>query len=389
MKDLYERIEHAVENGETVAVATIARTRGSTPRERGAKMIISTNGGMLGTVGGGCGEAEVWRTALNVIEDQRPRMVHVDLTEEIDLKSEGVCGGTLDIFVDPWGPGQKHLLHDADHGLVDAIERRQPVALCTVIERTRPSTVEPGTKVIVDGSGTLRGTLGDASLDARAAAGAIEAIQAGIGRVVTVSSVAADEVSGVLPGGEVEILIEVYLPPPTMLILGAGHIAQPLARMAKMLEFEVVVVDDRPSFASRERFPDADQVIAGDFEATLRDFSFGPQTHAVLVTRGHQYDVFSLRHMIHHDVAYIGMVGSQRRVWAVYKLLHDEGVSPDRIARIHAPIGIDLKAETPAEIAISILAEVVKLRRGGTAPSLSDRLRERYLNRLTSEQHQD
>ncbi|HUE75302.1 MAG TPA: XdhC/CoxI family protein, partial [Chloroflexota bacterium] len=273
---------------------------------------------------------------------------------------------------------------DPDHGLVDAIKRRQPVALCTVIERTRPSTVETGSKIIVDRHGTPRGTLGNPSLDARVAAAAVEAIRTGNGRVVTVTPETTDQASSVLPGGEVEILVEVYLPPPTMLILGAGHIAQPLARMAKMLEFEVVVVDDRPSFANRERFPDADQVIAGDFEATLRDFSFGPQTHAVLVTRGHQFDVFSLRHMIHHDVAYIGMVGSQRRVWAVYKLLHDEGVSPERIARIHAPIGIDLKAETPAEIAISILAEVVKLRRGGTAPSLSDRLRERYLNRLTS-----
>src|SRR5213593_2045564 len=132
IKQFFQSVDSVAERGERVAVATIARTRGSTPREAGAKMIIRSAGQALGTVGGGCGEAEVWRTALDVIADGKARMVHVDLTEDIDLKSEGVCGGTLDIFVDPWGPEQRGLLHDHDAGLMDAIARRQAVALCTV-----------------------------------------------------------------------------------------------------------------------------------------------------------------------------------------------------------------------------------------------------------------
>jgi xanthine dehydrogenase accessory factor len=156
--------------------------------------------------------------------------------------------------------------------------------------------------------------------------------------------------------------------------------------MAKLCDFRVTVVDDRGSFANRERFPEADRVIARDVEDAVQEIEVTPRSYLVLVTRAHAHDVYALRHLIHRDAAYIGMIGAQRRVWAVFKLLHDEGVPAEKLARVHAPIGVDIGAETPAEIAVSILAEMVNVRRRGPAPHMSDRLRERFQRRLRAQE---
>src|SRR5919205_201140 len=179
IKQFFQSVDQVAGAGERVAVATIARTRGSTPREAGAKMIIRSAGQALGTIGGGCGEAEVWRTALDVIADGKARMVHVDLTEEISLKSEGVCGGTLDVFVDPWGPEARSVLRgrsqEAEIALLPAIEHRVPVTLATLIERRRTQAYALGAKLLVRQDGTATGSLGTAELDQLVIPDAVEA----------------------------------------------------------------------------------------------------------------------------------------------------------------------------------------------------------------------
>jgi xanthine dehydrogenase accessory factor len=179
-----------------------------------------------------------------------------------------------------------------------------------------------------------------------------------------------------------DVFLEVVEPQPTLIIVGAGHIAVPLAQMGKMLSFEVIVLDDREKFANRERFPDSDQVIADDFGPALSSLKITRATYIVIITRGHQYDEEALMEVAESPAAYIGMIGSKRRVWTVLKLLHDEGVPPEKLLRIYAPIGIDIEAVTPAEIAVAIGAELVKLRRGGTAASLSDAPRDLFRKRL-------
>jgi xanthine dehydrogenase accessory factor len=155
-----------------------------------------------------------------------------------------------------------------------------------------------------------------------------------------------------------------------------------LARLAKMCDFRVTVIDDRATFANKERFPDADSVVVDSFESAVQKLNVGSRTYLVLVTRAHSYDVFALRHLVGKEPAYIGMIGAQRRVWAVFKLLHDEGYSADLIEKVRAPIGVDIAAETPAEIAVSIMAEIINVRRNGPAPVMSDKLRERFQRRL-------
>ena len=177
--------------------------------------------------------------------------------------------------------------------------------------------------------------------------------------------------------GRAQLFVEVQHRPPTLLIVGAGHIALPLARLGKMCDFDVVVLDDRASFANKERFPMADQVIAAPFETAMQEFPLDEDTYIVLVTRGHQHDVSSLLQVLDRPSAYIGMIGSRRRVRAVFQLLEEEkGISRERFERVHSPVGLDIGSETPAEIAVSIMAEIVKVRRGGTGLSLSDERRQ-------------
>ena len=176
--------------------------------------------------------------------------------------------------------------------------------------------------------------------------------------------------------GSVQLFVEVQRRPPTLIIVGAGHVALPLAQLGKMIDFEVVVLDDRPKFANPERFPMADKVLAQPFRETLRNWPIDNDTFIVLVTRGHSHDVECLLEVLDSPARYIGMIGSKRRVKAVFELLEQEqGIDRAKFDRVYAPIGLDIGAENPAEIAIGIIAEIITIYRGGRASSLSDTLR--------------
>jgi len=164
-------------------------------------------------------------------------------------------------------------------------------------------------------------------------------------------------------GGDLSIFVEALSPQPELVIVGAGHVAVELARVAALVEFEIVIVDDRAAYANRARFPDADHVLVGPVETVLRERPVGPASHIVLVTRGHQHDEAALKVVIGSDTAYIGMIGSRRRIREIFRHLAKAGVDPSLFSRVHAPIGLQIDAETPAEIAVAIVAELVKLRR--------------------------
>jgi xanthine dehydrogenase accessory factor len=173
-------------------------------------------------------------------------------------------------------------------------------------------------------------------------------------------------------GGKLEVFFDVMPAPPKLIVVGAGHIAVPLVRMAKVLDFFVTVVDDRLLYANRERFPDADEVLVGDMAQMLKEMAITPSCYIVLITRGHAYDEPCLRVIIHSSAKYIGMIGSRRRIKACFQRFRDEEkISEELLERVYAPIGLDIATETPPEIALSILGEVIKVRRGGKAASLS------------------
>ncbi len=173
-------------------------------------------------------------------------------------------------------------------------------------------------------------------------------------------------------GGQVEVFFEVLPAPPKLIVVGAGHIAVPLVKFAKLLDFHVTVLDDRILFANRERFPGADDIRVGDMAAELKGMPLTPSTYIVLITRGHKYDDPCLREIIHSQAKYIGMIGSRRRIKALFeKFRNEEKIAEEILQRVYAPIGLDIATETPEEIALSIMAEIVKVRRGGEARSLS------------------
>jgi len=172
--------------------------------------------------------------------------------------------------------------------------------------------------------------------------------------------------------GDNRIYIETFLPPPDLIIIGAGHVAQPVAHLGKLLGFTVTVIDDRPDFANAERFPIADRIICDAFVPAVRSLPVGPSPYLGLVTPGHRNDMAGLLELITTQASYIGMIGSRIRVETVFRLLADEhGIDPSHLTKVHAPIGLDLNARTPPEIAVAIAAELLKVRRGGTGESLS------------------
>ena len=224
-----------------------------------------------------------------------------------------------------------------------------------------------GRRMLVEADG-CRGSLGDAELDRKAMA---------LARTMLVGKGGTGAREVTVAGTMYTLYFEPFRPPPELLIVGAGHIARPLCRIGAMLGFRVTVLDDRPEFATRERFPEAERVIRADFADPFRDTPLGSQSHLVLVTRGHRYDYDALRDALRRPVElpYVGMVGSRRRVRAALEQLAQDGIPPDRLHEIHTPIGLDIGAETPAEIAVAIAAEIVRARRGRTGVSLRERER--------------
>ncbi len=185
--------------------------------------------------------------------------------------------------------------------------------------------------------------------------------------------------------GSLRVYLELHSPQPELLVVGAGHIAQPLVALGAMLDFRVRVLDDRPEFATHERFPEADEVLRVDFSDPFKEIPIHSGSHIVMVTRGHKYDYECVRRLMLSPVQpmYVGMIGSRRRVRATFSQLLDEGISRERLATVRAPLGLDLGAETPAEIAVAVMAEIVLLWRGGSGMPLADR--ERVLERFFTE----
>jgi len=257
--DVFEELVRLRRLGQRCALATIVQTNGSIPSYLSAKLLVREDGSLAGTIGGGCVEAEVWNAAREAMESGKSRRLSFSLGEDAAYDNGLICGGQLEVFIEP---------------------------------------VEPQ---------------------------------------------------------------------PSAVIFGAGHISKSLARVASLCGFHTTVVDDRESFANRERFPDADQVLAGAYEDLLPQLAIHADTYFVIVTRGHRDDMRVLRLLADTPARYVAMIGSKRKVIAVLRELEREGIPRDRFERLHAPMGLDIGAITPEEIAVSVAAEMIAVRRGAAS----------------------
>jgi xanthine dehydrogenase accessory factor len=248
------------------------------------------------------------------------------------------------------------------------------LAIISLIEQNGQPGEKSARLLVEEGGSWIGGTLGDQWLDQLAMSHAIALISA---ENTEIAVAGVNELSGTVSDQSVEmemterlrglrLLFEISRPPLELVICGGGHVGQAVARAARLLDFIVTVIDDRADFASREKFPDPEvRLVADDFTSALRSLKIVPITHIVIVTRGHRHDEICLREVIDKPARYIGMIGSRRRTTTIREHLRREGVAAELLRRIHAPIGLDIGAQTPEEIALSILAEIVLVRRGG------------------------
>ena len=258
-QEVFSAVTDALERGEPAALVTIVSTTGSTPQRVGAKMLVFADGRIVGTIGGGCYENDAFWKARDAITNRKPQLVHYELDDDFAQESGLVCGGQMDVYIEP---------------------------------------IEPS---------------------------------------------------------------------PELYVVGAGHVGFHLARVAHEVGFRVHVVDDREKFANRERFPHAVEIVVEDIPAWIARTTLPAHAYAVIVTRGHTNDLEALRALAPRDLRYLGLIGSRAKVARIYEQLVEDKLSADALKHVHAPIGLDIGAVTPQEIAVSILAELIAVKHGKMA----------------------
>lgn len=249
--------------------------------------------------------------------------------------------------------------------MASLLEEGTPFVLVSVLEAVGSTPRKGGAKMIVLPDGRTIDTIGGGRVEAQATADALEALKRGVSRVVDYElRLSGEHALGMVCGGETKVSLDVHSPASTLLIIGAGHIGQKLAPMAKLLDFRVVVLDARPEFANADRYPEADEVIVGHPKDAADLVRIDERTHVVIVTHGHMHDKDALRAVATTDAAYVGMIGSRSKVGTVLSELAAEGVPAEALARTRAPVGLDLGGHTPGEVSLSILAQIIAERHG-------------------------
>jgi xanthine dehydrogenase accessory factor len=360
--EVLDAIDSLGRRGERMALATIVSVRGSTYRRPGARLLVPESGEPIGNISGGCLEGDVADVARIVMAGGQPRLASFDLTADDEVVwGWGLgCNGAIEVFVEP-----------ADKAVAvagtlrRALEEERALAVVTVLESTVPG-IDRGDRVVVHPNGTRQGSLNHGESDRLVADRAVDAL--GAGRSVT------EEVA--VGPGLVRAFFEVLQPPLRLLVCGAGHDAIPVVRFGAALGWKPVVVDDRAAFLTSERFPEAAEFVRVDRpDEAARVAGVDPRTHVVVMSHNYLRDRDYLRSFLGTDVAYVGMLGPRARLDRLLADLEAEGVrpTPDDVARIHGPAGLDIGSEGPEEIAWAIIAEVQAARRERPAGFLRDR----------------
>jgi xanthine dehydrogenase accessory factor len=342
----------ALENrGESMALATIVDVRGSTYRRPGARLVMSSDGTMVGNLSGGCLEGEVADVAQSVMKDGRARTALYDLTADDEVVwGWGLgCNGAIEVFIEP---ADKAV--EIAGALRNAIEQQQPVAVATVLESSLAG-VEPGDRVLVEG-GEVRGRLADEEALAQVTEIARRSLSTGI-----------TEIRELTPAnGELRIFIESIQPPLRLVVCGAGHDAVPLVKLAASLGWNVDVFDDRKSMLNQPRFPGARSLIAGAPADAADTAQVDDRTFVVVMSHNYLRDRDYLRSMLDSEAAYVGMLGPSARLERLLGDLATDGINPTdgRLERVHGPAGLDVGADGPEEIAAAIVGEILAVSRG-------------------------
>ena len=351
MKEVFEEATNQLNEKHPLVIATVVRTKGSTPQKPGAKLLVRNDGSGVGTLGGGCVEGDIWYAAKQLMKNRgSAETIGYELNEEIAAQDGLVCGGTMFFLVDPiYEKGQESLFLDE---INSAYLGGEPVALASLVKTAPDIDAKLAGKLLIRSDGSVEGTLGADNLNSEAIKYGIELMAYGNSKYVRSETGA-------------EYFVEGYTTPPRIILCGGGHVSRAIYTFAVNLGFNLTVIDDREEFANNTRFPLGDVVVAENSAEGFRSVEINKNTFIVIATRGHRYDHVSLEAALNTSASYIGLLGSKRKTILIYEELLSKGVSIDRIKDVRAPIGLDINARTPEEIAISIMAEILMIRNGG------------------------
>jgi xanthine dehydrogenase accessory factor len=355
MRELLRELTDALDQGRDCVYCSLVETRGSTPQKAGAAMLVFPDGGQFGTLGGGCVEAEVKQRALRVLgaSDSKPEVLTFHLDDNYGWDDGLICGGRMAILADPVSANGQSRSELGDYYRV-LIENGQG---CTeaVALHYEGAEVPTGSRFLFDVDGMV---------SAQTIAGPVPSV---------VSENLLPLRRRPEPAVRHGIAYLPILPRITLLIVGGGHVGQAVARLAADVDFDIWVLDDRSSYASRERFPRAQRILVGDIGSQLQLLlpkEITPSTFCIIVTRGHGHDEEALYHLVRSAASYVGMIGSKRKIKLIYEDLLAKGVSSEDLRKVHAPLGFAIGSQTVSEIAVSIVAELIACRNlGQTIPA--------------------
>jgi xanthine dehydrogenase accessory factor len=314
MREVLDELKKWTDDGEDIAIATVVETWGSSPRPLGSKMLVTRSGKMAGSVSNGCIEGAVFEEAQKVLKSREPKIAAFGVSDDVAFGVGLACGGHIEVFIEP--------LNEAHKELIAMLDRNEAVTL-----RTNLATGETAAR-----SGTPQGTE--------------------------------------LARRDGDVFIEPFRRPAHMVIIGAIHIAIPLHRLAKLMGYRVTVVDARGKFATKERFPEADEIIVAWPDEAMAKIDVDPSTYVVILTHDPKFDIPALRSVLRRDAGYIGAIGSRKTNQKRFDALRKEGFSEDDLAEVHGPIGLDLGSRGAEETALGILAEITAVRFGGSGASM-------------------
>ncbi len=346
MRELLPSLIAQLSERRPVAVCRLVATKGSTPQKAGAAMLVFQDGAQAGTLGGGCVEADVKRRALAALARGEAEIADFLLNSDYGWDDGLICGGRMQVHIDP-----VMSLADATYFNVlrEAFDAGRTVTEAIAYDASM-AEFAPGC-LLLDEHGTL--------LAARGRTASLTTPPAHIAEYVRELPPRAR------PSCENGIAYLTHLPKMRLLIVGGGHVGQAVGNLATDLDFDVWVVDDRQEFVTAERFPKAERRLAGDIGATLKELDITPYTYCLIVTRGHNHDEEALFHLADRGAAYVGMIGSKRKIRLIFDDLLAEGFSPEVLEKVHAPVGLEIGSQTVMEIAVSILAELIAVRNLG------------------------
>ncbi|MCK8433166.1 XdhC family protein [Streptomyces sp. D2-8] len=359
MLDLAGPLHEWIEEGRDFAVATVVAVGGSAPRPLGAALAVSADGTAIGSVSGGCVEGAVYDLCLQSLQDGGTLVERFGYSDEDAFAVGLTCGGTIDVMITPFAGGRA-----VEEAALAAAARDEPVALARVV---RGPAGLLGQALVVRPDGSYDGALGgDPGLDRTALDRARALLETGRTGTVELS-----ENGSHCPGG-LTLLVEAAVPPPRMIVFGAIDFAAALVRAGSFLGYHVTVCDARPVFATRARFPEADEIVVDWPDRYLRRTETDERTVLCVLTHDAKFDIPLLAEALRLPVAYVGAMGSRRTHEDRNRRLREAGVSEHELTRLRSPIGLDLGARTPEETAVSIAAEIIAARHGGTGTPLTD-----------------